>query len=71
MCLLGGCREKMERKLPFELKVLEAALAESVNEMSTEVSISVLSLCYQGFCAPSCMLTTPGQVLVHLIGKQG
>ncbi len=30
-------REKMERRLPFELKVLEAALAETVDEMSTEV----------------------------------
>ncbi|EIE21166.1 hypothetical protein COCSUDRAFT_43500 [Coccomyxa subellipsoidea C-169] len=28
----------MERRLPFELKVLEAALAETVDEMSTEVS---------------------------------
>lgn len=30
-------REKFERKLPFELKVLEAALEEIANEMSTEV----------------------------------
>ncbi|BDA44984.1 Putative magnesium transporter MRS2-G [Coccomyxa sp. Obi] len=31
-------REKLERRLPFEFKVLEAALEEIVNEMSTEVS---------------------------------
>lgn len=32
------CRERLEHKLPFELRVLEAALNEIVSEMSTEVS---------------------------------